>query len=112
MNVQEFEERSYFTATEHQNSFAMSCMTRKPDDSARIDQLVQSGKHVVVHVGTDYCQHTDAVIGSRFILVSVHDTRELADAALRGEGGHDPDESFIVFSKRNDLVLESDSLPF
>jgi hypothetical protein len=85
-------------ATEQQNAFAWASMNRRGDDP-RINEALAAGKHVIVESGPEYCPYTDALMGSRKILVSVHETREAAEAALRGyQAEHeDPDPEIDVF---------------
>lgn len=68
-------------ATEHQNAFALAQLTRRPDDSARIRELVGQGRFCVVEIGPEYCPYTDGILGSRRILVGDFATREEAGRA-------------------------------
>lgn len=68
-------------ASEYQNAFAWSRMNRKPDDSDKINKAIQEGKYVVVSESPEYCPSTDASMGTRRDLCSVHDDRESAERA-------------------------------
>lgn len=77
MNIQEREEIDYRIgcATELQNSYAASRLEREPDDTAKIRDLVAAGKFVLVAEVPDYCPRTDAAMGSRCWIASIHDHR-------------------------------------
>ena len=98
-NPQEQEERDYHPQNEFQLAYEWSKMNRKPDDAGKIQEAVAAGKFVIVEEGPDYCPVTDAVMGSRKYLASVHETREDAETALAGmfgEDGPDPDISVYI----------------
>lgn len=86
-NAQEQEERDYHPQSELQN---LGMMNRKPDDTAKIQKAIQEGKHVVIEAQTEFCPYTDAILGNRQLLVSIHDTRDEAQQAL--DKLHPPDQ--------------------
>lgn len=93
MHPDELEEMQYqfFPQTELQNAFAVSRMEREPDDSYQINEALANGKFVVVTEGTEYCPRTDAIMGSRRCLNSIHDTREQAEAEVAAWQAMDPE---------------------
>lgn len=100
MTPQEQEELDYQMgcATEQQNAYAVSCMDRKPDDTAKINDLVSQGRFVVVVEGPEYCRHTDALLpDARQLHCSNHATREEAMVALLKDVGDDPDPDLNYF---------------
>lgn len=98
MNIQELEEHEYRMgmASELQNAFAWSCMNREPDDSAKINELIAAGRHVVVSERPIFCPSTDACMGSHKMLMSDWATRHEAEIACRelddADAQHDYDE--------------------
>jgi len=84
-SIQEQEDHEYRMgmASELQNALALSNMQREPDDTAKIDELVASGRHVVVSERPVFCPRTDACMGSHKMLMSDHPTRHEAEIACR-----------------------------
>ena len=99
MNIQQQEQWDYEAGmdTEQRNAHAWASMNRKSDDAFKIKEAVAAGKHVIIEEGTDYCPYTDAIMGSRRYLVSVHETREEAEAALKQAAQDDPDPEINVY---------------
>lgn len=106
--------------TEYRNMYAVERATMKPDDSERIAELVESGKFVVVAEVTEYGPVTDAIIGSRLFVDSIHDTREAAEAAMAGMTPEDFDcetryhvePKPVVEPKRYVPEFGEDDIPF
>jgi hypothetical protein len=82
MNIQEREEREYNPAGDLENAYAWNCMNRRQDDAGRVAGLIDEGKFVIVRYSLDYCPSTDACMGERCTLESVHDSRSEAEAWL------------------------------
>jgi hypothetical protein len=53
-----------------------------PREQHLVDGHVAAGKHVLVFTAAQYCGFTDAILGSSVQVVSVHDAKEEAQAAL------------------------------
>jgi len=106
--------------TEYRNMYAIERATMKPDDSERIAELVESGKFVVVAEVTEYGPVTDAIIGSRLFVDSIHDTREAAEAAMAGmtpedfdyETSYHVEPKPVVERKRYVPEFGEDDIPF
>jgi hypothetical protein len=124
-NIQQQEQWDYEAgwATEQQNALAWSRMNRRPDGAGRIAELVAAGKFVAVVEATEYCPSTDAIMGSRKDIDSVHDTREAAEAAVSKiyESDYPDDWSAYVLPRvshaepaaaRADVAPGDDELPF
>ena len=116
MTIQEQEELDHEVGAfknEFQAAYSLSQLSRKPDHKARIAELQAQGKFIVVFEITEYCPHTDAILGARHTIVSVHDTQEAAQAALPtfaddSEAGH-----FIARpASKLPVVEEEHDLPF
>lgn len=119
MNLHEIEERDYHPASELENAYAWSGMNRKPDDAGKINAAVAAGKFVVVEEGPEYCPSTDALLGSRKFLVSVHDSRADAEAALAAAESYCDEVGLYVLPRRpwpivavNHAPLTDADLPF
>ena len=56
--------------TEQRNAYRWSATNRRPDDGAKIADLVAAGRWVVVAWSVEYCPATDASLGTRRDYVS------------------------------------------
>jgi hypothetical protein len=63
----------------------------KRDDGAIIDEIVARGRFVVMKELAVYCRQTDAVIGSRRVLLGDWSSRAEAEAFAREHYDLDPD---------------------
>jgi hypothetical protein len=114
------EELDYHPASEAENAYAWSRMNRKPDDAGKVAEAVAAGKFVVVVEVPDYCPFTDATMGMRMLLDSVHDTRGAAENAIAAQFSDDDyggDEAVYVLPLRDYnpnpvAVIDSSEIPF
>lgn len=89
------EHRDYLMgeASELQNALTLSRLEKKPDDSAKVAELVAAGRYVLVSDYPAYCPRTDALMGIHRAMLGDFATHAEGLAALyaRGEDA-DPDE--------------------
>lgn len=82
--------------SEHEAAFSLS---RREFDSGlgAIRKLTNAGRFVVAMGGPAYCCFTDALVGTRYFIVSDHATRDEADgAAYKAAADHDDDDEGFV----------------
>ncbi len=117
-SIQEQEDMDYQigAASEACNAYALSSMTREPDD--RIARALKRGDFVVVTVFPEYCRYTDGLLTSRPQFVSSHYTRKGAETAM-GRIDHQEydDATYFVLpvapTPRSPYVpTDPDSVPF
>ena len=72
------DEESYYGRSELQAAFEVSMSEMKPDDTAEIFLLTTSGRWVVVHEFPVYCPRTDALMGTRKVVLGHLASRVLA----------------------------------
>ena len=71
---------------EFQNAFALSQIEYKSTcQGKKLEDLLAKGKYVVGYTALIHCKFTDAVIASEEVIMSVHDTREEAEAEISAE---------------------------
>jgi hypothetical protein len=113
-------EAAVFTfQNESQAAFDASRRERKPDDTGKIDGLVEAGRHVVFFTYPTYCPRTDALMGMATKLVSDHATLAEAEAALAPfltEEDYTSDMQYGIMSKQERTVVaapvDEDEVPF
>lgn len=115
--IDNIDDWDYWMGTEQQNAFALSCMERQPDDTARCIEAVEQGKFVVVLTVPEHCPRTDAVMGSRVVFVSAHDTKDEAEAEMTKVDHSDGDYSYDIWPipqprYQEPVILPSDDIPF
>jgi hypothetical protein len=54
---------------EQRAAWEASLAARLPDDTDKINEALAAGRFVVVQEGTEYCPHTDGILGSRKTLL-------------------------------------------
>lgn len=110
-SIQEQEDHDYQmgVASDAQNAYAWNSMNRKGDDP-NINKEIAQGHFVIVAEGPEYCPSTDAVLGSRKILLSTHKTRDEATTALHAIDDPDPDLSIYILPPTP--TYNQDEIPF
>lgn len=105
-------------ATEAQNVLIWNRMNMQADDSFKIKEALDKGLFVVVKEGTVYCPSTDAIMGSRKLLDSVHKDRQQALNRI-AEMSKDMDEEIGVYilpysstSTLENVSCDRDEIPF
>lgn len=114
----------FFAQNWLQTAFSHSQSTQQyPREQSKANTLIAAGRFVVVCRAVQYCQSTDAILGTSFRVVSDHATREEAEAACSkaSEGfDEDPEIGFGVLPQPPEPVkapasaieFDSDEIPF
>ena len=102
MHPDAIEEMNWNPLTELQAGFQLSKleMADEPDDRREIQDLVDAGRFVVMIDAVRYCPRTDALMGTKPILVSDHADRQSAEAAANALGDQHEDTIRVLPMER------------